>query len=201
MPALVSEKAAAGSAERPGDNQPAIMALRTMYADRSEKPNGRSRDDISAFSLMTTVYSDSILLDFTNWNNEEGALIVPPLDPSRSDGIHRRMSERNKAIRVIEQMGDERVYSHATHVSGSLGLGFNLVTQYDDLQGDFLPYTPEEAYFLVRALLQEATEFQIQEAIETLCESPLLQAGFGAYLEQSTANSNSNPEIDSVCGR
>ena len=55
-----------GSPQSPGDNQPAIMAL--QYAERSAKPRGRMRADISAFSLMTTVYSDSILLDFSNWD-------------------------------------------------------------------------------------------------------------------------------------
>ncbi len=183
-----------GSDERRGDNQPAIMALR--YADRSEVPNGRSREDISAFSLMTTVYSDSILLDFSNWNNEAYTLIVSPLDASRSDGIHRRLSERNKAIRVIEQMGDEKDYSHATHVSGSLGLGLQLVTQYNDPRGDFLPYTPEEAYFLARALVLEATEFDAREAAETLCHSPLLLAGFNLYRHE---NDDVRSQVDLVC--
>ena len=186
-----------GSEERPGDNQPAIMALR--YPDRSAEPNGRRREAISAFSLLTTVYSDSILLDFTNWNNADGALIVSPLDSSRSDGIHRRLSERNKAIRVIEQMGDERIFLHATHVGGSLGLGLDLVTQYDDAQGDFLPYTPEEAYYLARALVKEAAEFNIREAAETLCESPLLLAGLSVYRLRGTANYNVSSRIDSVC--
>ena len=188
-----------GSVERPGDNQPAIMALR--YADRSDMPNGRSREDISAFALMTTVYSDSILLDFTNWNNEAETLIVAPLDPTRSDGIHRRLSERNKAIRVIEQMGDAKAYSHATHVSGALGLGLNLVTQYDDPQGDFLPYMPEEAYYLARALLIEATEFDIREAAETLCDSPLLLAGLILYVQRSAPKEDILSQIDSVCER
>ena len=106
-----------GSDERPGDNQPAIMALR--YTERSAMPQGRARQDISAFSLITTVYSGSILLDFTNWSAATQDLIVAPIDLSRSDGIHRRLSERNKAIRVIEHLGDENVYSNATHVSGS----------------------------------------------------------------------------------
>lgn len=186
-----------GSDERPGDNQPTIMALR--YSDRSDTPFGRSREDISAFSLMTTVYSDSILLDFTNWNNEAETLIVSPRDPSRSDGIHRRLSERNKAIRVIEQMGDERAYSHATHVGGSLGLGLSLATQYDDQRGDFLPFTPEEAYFLVRALVLEASEFDIQEAAETLCQAPLLQTGLRVYLRQDPTNYSVNSKIDLIC--
>ena len=186
-----------GSAERPGDNQPAIMALR--YANRSESPNGRSREDISAFSLITTVYSDSILLDFTNWDKEAETLIVAPLDATRSDGIHRRMSERNKAIRVIEQMGDAKAYSHATHVSGSLGLGLTLVTQYDDSQGDFLPFTPEEAYFLARALLLEASDFNLQEAADTLCKSPLLLGGLRIYLQQNAPSDDDFPQLDSVC--
>lgn len=186
-----------GSAERPGDNQPAIMALR--YSERSDKPNGRSREDISAFSLITTVYSDSILLDFTNWNNADSALIVSPLDPSRSDGIHRRLSERNKAIRVIEQMGDERKYSHATHVGGSLGLGLNLATQYDDPQGDFLPYTPEEAYYIAHALLLEASEYDIQEAADTICNSPLLLAGLSVYLQQDRENNSVSAQIGLIC--
>lgn len=183
-----------GSPERPGDNQPAIMALR--YAERSAEPRGRVPADISAFALITTVYSDSILLDFSNWDPAGAALIVPPLDDSRSDGIHRRLSERNKAILVIEQMGDERAYPHATHVAGSLGLGLRLVTQYEDPTGDFLPYTPEEAYFMARALSVEAREYGIEASRVTLCGSPLLRAGYAAYVE---GNGMEN-EMDAVCG-
>ena len=121
---------------------------------------------------------------------------MPPLDGSRSDGIHRRLSERNKAILVIEQMGDERAYPHATHVAGSLGLGLRLVTQYDDPAGDFLPYTPEEAYFLARALSVEARDYGIEASRVTLCGSPLLRAGYGFYVEGSGVEN----EIEAVCG-
>ena len=125
----------------------------------------------------------------------QAALIVPPVDASRSDGIHRRLSERNKAILVIEQMGDERAYAHATHVAGSLGLGLQLVTQYEDPLGDFLPYTPEEAYFLVSALSVEARDYRIEAAAVTLCQSPLLRRGYEIYAE---ANGLENA-IEAAC--
>ena len=168
-----------GSEQRPGDNQPPIMALR--YVERSPNPMGRAQEDISAFSLITTVYSDSILLDFTNWNAANDTLIVQPIDNSRSDGIHRRLSERNKAIRVVEHLGDERVYPNAMHIGGSRGLGLTLVSQFDNPQGDFLPYTPEEAFFLIRALSMEALDFGIDESAGTLCNAPLLRAGYEIY--------------------
>ena len=108
------------SPDFPGNGQPAIFALR--YGERSPEPGGRAVADVSAFALLTTVYSDSILLDFTNWDANRAALIVTPGDMSRSDGIDRQVSERNKAIYVIEHLGSEAIYPNATHVSGSRGL-------------------------------------------------------------------------------
>ena len=181
-----------GSEQRPGDNQPPIMALR--YAERSPSPVGRAPEDISAFSLITTVYSDSILLDFTNWNAANDTLIVQPIDNSRSDGIHRRLSERNKAIRVVEHLGDESFYPNAMHIGGSRGLGFALVSQYDNPRGDFLAYIPEEAFFLIRALSMEASDFGIDESADTLCNAPLLQAAYENY-EDSVAGTRSFAEL------
>jgi len=158
----------------------ALIALR--YRARTSQPVGRQTDEISAFSLLTTVYSDSILLDFTNWDSSRQALIHAPVDADRSDGIDRQVSERNKAILVVEQMGNENAYPNATHVAGSRGLGFSLTTQYDDPQhGDFLPYTPAEAQALVDALVVEARDFGIAASQQTLCSSPLLKQGYEAY--------------------
>ncbi|MEL6268582.1 MAG: hypothetical protein AAFV33_16440 [Chloroflexota bacterium] len=178
-----------GSERYPGNNQPALFALR--YDERSPEPMGRSTNDISAFSLLTTVYSDSILPDFTNWNPASLSLIVEPIDSSRSDRVHRLVSERNKAITVIEQMGSEVTFPNATHVAGSRGLGFELVTKYDDREsGDFLPYTSEEAAFLVNALSIEAGVYSIEESGRVLCNSPLLRRGYEEYvvLEQLAGN-------------
>jgi hypothetical protein len=163
------------SPDYPGNGQPPLIALR--YLERTPQPVGRPRHDISAFALLTTVYSDSILLDFTNWNGE--TLIVIPSDPSRPDGIHRLISERNKAIRVIEQMGNETIYPNATHISGSRGLGLHLTTRYDDpINGDFLPYTTEEAHALVMALITEAEDYGIEASRDTLCHSPMLTSAY-----------------------
>ncbi len=96
------------SPDFPGNGQPAIFALR--YGERSPEPGGRAVADVSAFALLTTVYSDSILLDFTNWDANRAALIVTPSDTTRSDGIDRQVSERNKAIYVIEHLGSEAIY-------------------------------------------------------------------------------------------
>ena len=186
-----------GSQERPGDNQPAIMALR--YSERSASPQGRSLQDISAFALLTTVYSDSILLDFTNWNASDETLIVYPLDESRSDGVHRRISERNKAIRVVEQIGDENLYHHATHVAGSLGLGFQLSTQYDQPDGDYLPYTAEEAFFLTRALTEEALEYGVEESREILCNAPQLEIGYRIHIERSGSDDLTEHAHEQLC--
>ncbi len=188
-----------GSAERPGDNQPAIMALR--YSERSDTPQGRNREDISAFSLITTVYSDSILLDFSNWNAADQSLIVQPLDDSRSDGIHRQLSERNKAIRVVEHMGDENKYYNARHVAGSLGLGLQLVTKFDDPAGDFLPYTPEEASFLMRALATEAIDFGIEESAETFCRTPLLRRSYQKFSAQNEMATNYEAWSGIICSQ
>lgn len=172
----------AAARQREGGNQPLVMALR--YDERSDSPVGRSIEDVSAFSILTTVYSDSILLDFTNWNNTNESLIVAPVDANRSDGLHRLVSERNKAIDVIEHLGNEAFYPDATHVAGSRGLGFDLTTQYNDADGDFLPYTPEEAYFIVMALATEASSGHgIAASREVLCDAPLLKMGYDAYAE------------------
>lgn len=186
-----------GSAERPGDNQPAIMALK--YSERSASPQGRSRPDISAFALMTTVYSDSILLDFTNWNASDETLIVYPLDESRTDGVHRRISERNKAIRVVEQMGDENLYHHATHVAGSLGLGLRLKTQYDHPEGDYLPYTAEEAFFLTSALIEEALDYGVEESREILCNAPQLEIGYRIHIERTGSDDLTEQAREQLC--
>lgn len=186
-----------GSAERPGDTQPAIIALR--YSERSALPQGRKPSDISAFALITTVYSDSILLDFTNWSPVAEELIVEPIDASRADGIHRRLSERNKAIHVVELMGHENDYSHAAHISGSHGLGLQLVSKYADSQGDFLPYTPEEAYFLVRAQALESIEFQILDSAHTLCQPPPLLTGYEHYVRQETSENKTDVAVETVC--
>ena len=188
-----------GSAERPGDNQPAIIALK--YTERSARPQGRSRADISAFALMTTVYSDSILLDFTNWNASDETLIVHPLDESRTDGVHRRISERNKAIRVVEQMGDENLYHHAAYVAGSLGLGLRLKTQYEQPEGDYLPYTAEEAIFLTNALFQEALEYGVEESREILCNAPQLKIGYMIHIEPTASDDLTEQVRDRLCTR
>ena len=186
-----------GSTDRPGDNQPAIMALR--YNERSASPQGRSRQDISAFALMTTVYSDSILLDFTNWNATDERLIVYPLDESRSDGVHRRISERNKAIRVVEQIGDENLYHHAAHVSGSLGLGLRLETQYEHPAGDYLPYTAEEAFYLTSALIEEGLEHGVEESKEILCNAPQLEVGFKIHIERTSGGDLTKQDRERLC--
>jgi hypothetical protein len=175
--AAARQREGGGSPLHPENGQPAIMAL--QYQLRTPFPVGRKTDEVSAFALLTTVYADSILLDFTNWDIEKGALIVFPVNESRSDNIHRLVSERNKAIRVVEQMGSEVDYPNATHVAGSRGLGFNLATQLDDpAHGDFLPYTPEEALALVMALVVEARDYAVESSQFTFCNSPLLKAAY-----------------------
>ncbi len=188
------------SPDSPENGQPAIFALR--YDIRTPQPVGRSIGDISAFALLTTVYSDSILLDFTNWDANQQALIVTPTDADRPDQIHRQVSERNKAIFVIEQLGNELDYANATHISGSRGLGLNLVTQYaDPSHGDFLPYTEWEAYILTLALVAEARDYQIEASRVTLCNSPLLQAGYEAYHDHAADSVVAWSElVDSLCG-
>lgn len=172
----------AAARQREGGNQPLVMAIR--YDERDSTPVGRRIEDISAFSMMTTVFSDSILLDFTNWNNTTESLIFEPVDTNRSDGVHRLVSERNKAIEVIEHLGNEAIYYDATHVGGSRGMGLSLTTQYDDPNGDFLPYTPEEAYFLVMALSTEASSGHgIVASRKTLCNAPMLKQGYELYAE------------------
>ena len=188
-----------GSQERPGDHQPATMALR--YSERSASPQGRSLHDISAFALLTTVYSDSILLDFSNWSAADETLIVRPLDESRSDGVHRRISERNKAIRVVEQMGDENLYHHATHVAGSLGLGLRLSTQYEQPDGDYLPYMAEEAFFLTRALIKEALEYGVEESREILCNAPQLEIGYRMHIERSGIDDPTEHAREQLCAQ
>ena len=174
-----------GSETHPGNGQPGLLALR--YDERTDEPGGRPVSDISAFSILTTVYSDSILLDFTNWNASQNTVVTLPVDAARSDGLHRMFSERNKAILVIEHMGDENIYPNATHITGSRGLGFQLTTQYDNPEtGDFLPYTPDEAYSLVMALVMEVDDYHIEASQITLCNSPLLKRGYEIYSEANS---------------
>ncbi len=175
--AAARQREGGASPEHPENGQPAVIALR--YEERTPQPVGRSTAEVSAFALLTTVYSDSILLDFTNWDVSNNTLIHMPADTARSDGLHRQISERNKAIRVIEQMGNELTYSNATHIAGSRGLGFNLITQYEDAEnGDFLPYTAYESRALVMALVSEARDYGIVDSQMTLCNSPLLRTGY-----------------------
>lgn len=195
--AAARQREGGGSAQRPGDNQPPIMALR--YHERSSMPVGRKTEDVSAFSIITTVYSDSILLDFTNWNNSTQSLIVAPEDDIRSDGIHRQLSERNKAILVVEHMGSETVYPNATHVSGSRGLGFNLSTQYENTASDFLPYTLEEAYFLISALATEYKDYGIESSRYSLCHSPLLRIGYDKYIAHHAISDTVAINYDAFC--
>ena len=180
-----------------------MIALR--YSLRTPEPIGRKPQDISAFALLTTVYSDSILLDFTNWDFSKNSLIVVPGDESRSDGLNRMVSERNKAVLVIEQMGSETEFPNATHISGSRGLGFNLTTQYDiSLNGDFLPYTHQEAQALVMALVVEARDYQLLASRMTLCNAPLLKAGYeddaGSPLENRTQALSWSALVGDICG-
>jgi hypothetical protein len=169
-----------GTPDTPGNGQPPLFALR--YDLRSPLLNGRAVKDISAFALLTTVYSDSILLDFTNWSGESNTLIVNPLDPNRPDGTHRMVSERNKAIFVIEQMGDETLYANATHITGSRGLGLSFTPAYAGQAGaDFLPYTVEEVQFLTSALVTETRDYQLGASQQTLCNSPLLKSSYDHY--------------------
>lgn len=187
----------AGARQREGggsteNSQPPLFALR--YKVRSSKPVGRDTQDISAFALMTTVYSDSILLDFTNWDALNQQLIHEPVDDSRSDGIKRHLSERNKAIYVIEHLGNETIFPNATHISGSRGLGLSLTPQYEDESGDFLPYTAEEVFYLVQALTIEANKYGIASSVQTLCDSPLLKMGYEYYANE-TPNSVSWAEL------
>lgn len=181
--AAARQREGGASPEYPGNGQLPLFAL--QYELRSPSPVGRKENEVSAFALLTTVYSDSLLLDFTNWDANTQTLIHVPVDASRSDGIHRQVSERNKAILVIEQMGNENNYTNATHIAGSRGLGLNLTTQYDDpVNGDFLPYTPWEAHALVMALVAEVEEYGIEDSRHTLCNSPLLRRGYEVYIGQ-----------------
>lgn len=185
------------SPDFPQNGQPPLFALR--YESRTPEPVGRPQEDISTFALLTTVYSDSLLLDFTNWDFDTGNLLVNPVDELRPDGIHRLVSERNKAIFVIEHMGNEMLYPNATHVSGSRGLGLSLTLQYNDLDGDFLPYIPDEAFALVMALYTEATGHNIEASRVTLCYSPLLRQGY-EQVDLDTRQAASWDELtDAVC--
>jgi hypothetical protein len=187
------------SPEHPENGQPLLMALR--YDERTPQPVGRQTSEISAFALLTTVYSDSLLLDFTNWNFNTAQLILVPSDESRSDGLHRQVSERNKAIQVMEQMGSEASYPNATHIAGSRGLGLNLTTQYDDpLAGDFLPYTAAESQALVSALVVEARDYGLEASRISLCHSPLLKRGYEAYVSQAQLENQNLPDWIALVG-
>ncbi|MBC7871242.1 MAG: hypothetical protein H7Y09_10425, partial [Chitinophagaceae bacterium] len=186
------------SADHPENGQPHLFAL--QYQTRTPLPVGRDQRNISAFALLTTVYSDSLLLDFTNWNMSAQTLIVTPTDENRVDGIHRLVSERNKAILVIEQMGNENAYPNATHVAGSRGLGFALTPQYDDRTGDFLPYTGEEVNALVMALVTEARDYGIEASRITLCNSPLLQRGYESYMGENQNTPVWTSLVNGLCG-
>ncbi|GAB5493031.1 MAG: hypothetical protein Phog2KO_32460 [Phototrophicaceae bacterium] len=186
--ASARQREGGASAENPENGQPSLFALR--YGERTDYPVGRSPSDISAFAILTTVYSDSILLDFTNWDMNQNTLLTTPSDENRSDGLNRLVSERNKAILVVEHMNNETIYPNATHIVGSRGLGLQLVTQYDDpVTGDFLPYTPEEAYMLTMALYTESAIFELEASQTVLCNSPLLREGYEIY-------SNINPSTN-----
>lgn len=181
--AAARQREGGASPEHPENGQPLIIALR--YEERTPYPVGRQPNEVSAFGVLSTVYSDSLLLDFTNWNVGQNTLIHTPTDDERSDGLNRQVSERNKAVQVVEQMGNENVYPNATHISGTRGLGLNLVTQYDAVDGDFLPYTSQEAGALVSALVAEAEEYGIEASLVTLCNSPLLAAGYQLYVDEA----------------
>lgn len=196
--AAARQREGGASETYPENGQPPLIALR--YDERTEMPHGRLTSDISAFAILTTVYSDSILLDFTNWNTQQNTLVVTPTDINRSDSLHRMVSERNKAILVIEHMGDENVYPNATHITGSRGLGFHLNNQYDFPEtGDFLPYTLEESYALVMALTIEARDYQLEASRITLCNSPLLRRGYEAYTITTNSDATWSEIASGLC--
>jgi hypothetical protein len=182
--AAARQREGGASPAHPENGQPGLLALR--YHERTAQPVGRGTADVSVFAILTTVYSDSLLLDFTNWDFNQNTLLVTPADTARSDGLHRTISERNKAVLVTEHLGSEITYPNATHISGSRGLGFQLRNQYDAPQtGDFLPYTPEEAYALVSALTVEVRDYQLEASRVTLCQSPLLKRGYEVYAAEA----------------
>ncbi|MBE2192544.1 MAG: hypothetical protein IAE83_00025 [Anaerolinea sp.] len=139
-------------------------------------PSGRPTGEISAFALMTTVYTDSILVSEVTGYGEEGYIG----QKSRSaESWSYFVNERNKAIRNVERMinaeGQYRLLRP---------LRVELKTQYDQPNGDFLPYSREEISKLVDALLFEANQAQegiSEQAVDILTRSDLLKQGYLHY--------------------
>jgi hypothetical protein len=143
-------------------------------------PGGRPQKDISAFALMTTVYTDTITVpEVTGY----GQRYLARDNRSIADWRY-FVSERNKAIRNVELLGSASAEGQY-RIQQALRIG-PLITQYENpSRADFLPYASEEVDDLVNALLFEANnrddQWVADEAFQLLTNATLLQQGYQHY--------------------
>ncbi len=144
------------------------------------RPGGRPQQDVSAFSLMTTVYTDAITVsDVTGFGQTYVARNNRNMDDWKNF-----VNERNKAIRNVELLGQTSAEGQY-RIQQALAIG-PLSNQYDDpVTGDFLPYSREEIEDLVSGLLFEINNrddpWVADEARQTLRNASLLQQGYRYY--------------------
>jgi len=143
-------------------------------------PGGRPPGDISAFALMTTVYTDAITVSAVTGYDTT----YTGRDNRSIQDWRRFVSERNKAIRNVELLSSTNVEG-LYRIQQGLAIG-PFKTQYEDpTDGDFLPYSREEVEKLVQALLFERENSEdawvSNEAKQILDTSQLLQEGYQYY--------------------
>jgi len=149
------------------------------YNKIAPAPSGRPKSQVSAFSLLTTIYSDDITV-----SSFAGAKYDAKTNTATAAGASNK-TERNKAIRAVELL-DSRNIEGSYRIQQPLGI--KLTTQYAvdtskvaaGPSGDFLPYNAEEAVSLVEALQDESQKGD-RDSLKTLCCSNLLQDGYKQY--------------------
>jgi len=165
------------------DSRPAPESARRAIDYRQlvgKPPSGRPQSEVSAFALITTVYTDAITVpEVTGYGQAYRARANRDLEAWK-----RFISERNKAIRDVELLGNASLEGRY-RIQQALAIG-PLVTQYASAaNADFLPYSREEVDDLVHALLAESNNrddpWVAEQALQLLDDSPLLHDGYRYY--------------------
>ncbi len=148
-------------------------------------PRGRSQMQVSAFSLISTIYTDTITVtEVTGYGKRYIARDARTIETWKAF-----VSERNKAIRNIELLGNKSAEG-SYRIQQGLGVG-PLKTQYEfPIQYDFLPYSQEEVLSLINALRYEITFSEDQwvsaEASRILESALLLKQGYQYFVGKDT---------------
>jgi hypothetical protein len=182
----------AGAAQREGQVLPTgdynYFELINFSADTPYGHPGRPIQDVSAFSLFTTVFSGSVTVA-----------------PSISE-----FSDRNKAIWNIERLG--QFHPENSRIVGEMGLQASpLTTAYDiaaspeDLEAlrggidyDFLPYSREDAVRLVENIVAEAATDPNSDSYHILFRTSGYEWQHGTLLLEAYSFYQGQEELDKL---